>query len=256
MRPLLPQPLAALALLCEPDLLGHSSGSRRPGRQGAVVPGPAWGDDQGADGRPLHRGHPAPGRLLLPIHPGPRQADERGTGRAGQGARRGHRRAPGAGRVRGRSDWRRCCIIPPQGSIKAKAPPARRARRGGLALARADGTGRAGGAAGGVPAGRPPGGLRPAHPGPGQLEARHRRRRGGRRARGCSSPTTRSDASRRKGSPGSGRSRGGRSRPAPPTSTIRSIGVKRAIAEAAAGVASRARRPDRRRSDRRAAECT
>ena len=115
--------------------------------------------------------------------PGPRQADARGAGRAGQGARRRHRRAPGAGRVRGQSSGDAAASSRRSGSIKAKALLlVGLGEEDSLSLERME-TGRASGAAGGVPAGRPPGSLRPADPGSGQLEVRHRRRRAGRRAR-------------------------------------------------------------------------
>ena len=51
-----------------------------------------------------------------------------------------------------------------------------------LPVARVDGGGRTGGAAGSGPPRRPPGGLRPAHPRPGKLEVRHGRRGNGGRA--------------------------------------------------------------------------
>ena len=61
--------------------------------------------------------------------------------------------------------------------------------------------------------------------------------------RGMLLAPTRNDASRSNGSPGSGRSMGGRSRPAPAYFDDTVVGVKRAIAEAAAGVASRKSNP-------------
>ena len=63
--------------LREPDVFGHPSGGRRPGRQGAAAPGPSRRDDQGEDGGALYRGHSAPGRLLLQVQPRRGQTDER-----------------------------------------------------------------------------------------------------------------------------------------------------------------------------------
>src|SRR4051794_32291196 len=80
-------------VLREPDVFGTPPGGSRPGGQGADVSGPSRRDDQGADGGPLYRGYPAPGRLLLQVQPRSGQTNERGAGRIGQATRRRDRLA-------------------------------------------------------------------------------------------------------------------------------------------------------------------